>query len=76
MKKIFNPKKNIYLSLGIILVVLATSVIYWQQLNAKYNNPDFKKYLGARSYCGQFFGDSASQEQIYKDWQNHTPIDC
>jgi hypothetical protein len=79
MKNLINNKGIKVISIVIILTGV-TFATYYFHISAKYNNPDFKAYEKSRraSFCGVGFGGgvSESREQMYKEWQNHTPIGC
>ena len=59
------------------VLMVSGFVLYQSNINSKYNDPEFKSYVKKRQYCGSFWGgDSASKEEMYKDWQNHTAEGC
>lgn len=79
MKNIKERKQRIIFCFiaALLIVGVGYSFYYAKQHKAGYNNPDFKAYLEMHHYCSGFFGgETETDEQIYKQWQEKQLIGC
>jgi hypothetical protein len=79
VKQLPKSRQKLLALLVAALIVVAGLVSYYYATHAtKYDNPDFKTYVNARKACSNFMGgdNDVTIEEMYKDWQNHTPIAC